>query len=226
MMSLGPHFPNTSRGSGALPVRRSLLSTLMSVLLASCAAPVHLTPSAPAVTRLAAHRVDVSFTTDVPDAYSVTSGPPEAQASFPLNDQLRGLLEEYARNKSNAASESVVSVHVHLVRVRTGYHEIGAPLGRRRRQAPGGLEGNLQAPSEIIKQVELTFAAGIEAGRKQLRKESFRAAAVRTIDRAHFGPWSYDYGDVIEAAAIDAVETIDRLINEALAASGTGRTVP
>lgn len=72
------------------------------------------------------YQIAVQFTSDLPDSYSVMSGPIESYRRVRVNDVFRRRLSDYAQKKSSSSGENVAEVHVHLKDLTTTFLQTGA----------------------------------------------------------------------------------------------------
>ena len=203
-------------------MRAKFVALTLFGIIAGCGATAHRIALPPEMAAAKGYRMDVSFASEVPEEYYVTSGPAQSYGKFRLNEQFREALERYAREKSDPAGRSSAAVAVRLLSVKTGYEEIGAPLGGRVGFVRRALEGNPAAPEELTKSAEATLTVEVEAGGKKLRKETFVGEAKEVIGRARFDSRSYDYQNVLDAAQRNAIEALDRIVDRSLGVSPGG----
>jgi hypothetical protein len=205
-------------------VKTAILGWLMGVMLSACAMAVQEPPVVPASVSASTYVLELRFSSDVPNDYYVFSGPAESYDRFRVNDRLRAALEEYGRRKSGSAGTQTAEVRVHLISVKTRYHQLGASLrpGRLPRVALADFrmrQEDLSIPREITKEVDLTASVEVVEGGRTLRKETFTVTTSETIERDYYDRWAYDYSGVIRGALRRAIEAVDRVVTEALAGS-------
>jgi hypothetical protein len=198
---------------------------LVATLVLGCATSQTRPPETSPGPRKAGYRIAAQFTSSVPDAYEVLSGPIDTYRRLAINDRLRRLLDAYAREKSDESSGKTAELLVHLDRVTTAYRQIGS----RQRQPPAAgrvvpasfddlvFDDHDSRPEEITKRAAVALTVEVLSEGKTLLRESLTAEATQITKRPDIDPWAYDYSGVVDAALRQAVEALDGLVDRALA---------
>lgn len=172
------------------------------------------------------YRIELTFSSSVPDGYYVLSGPAASYARYPLNHDLRKALEGYRARSEGPPGAVPVRLGVHLESVSTDYHELGADLGRgglRLAAFPGVRRANGDSdwdgpsiPEEITKSVVLMMEVEVAGPARAPRKVSLHASASEVVRRDQWDRWAYDYRGVLSKAVRNAVVEVDRVVRRAL----------
>ncbi len=191
--------------------------------LAACAGPGHRAEIGP---RPLPVRVDVQVTSEVPDPYVVLSGPVEAYRRVPVVRLLTRALDRYARLAGRPGARDAVRVRVHLVKVSTGYDEVGArehpaPVHLAYAGGPGSLpglgeelerDGDVPIPLEIHKSVRLSARVRVAGAGGGILEEPVSVEAAEVVYQEDFDRWSYDYGPLFRQAIRRLVDRVDELV--------------
>lgn len=210
---------------------RTWTLVLFAAVLAGGCAALTARPSADArgrrVERLAG-AVHVKVGSEVPNPYTVFSGPVETYRRYRFNDSAAARFEAYGRAKSGAGGDGV-DVVVTLRSLDTGYREVGmreAPRGVQVAFAgsrfPGALgriagdESDFSIPNEIHRSATLSGLVEVGRGGAVLARKEFTAQVSNVVYWQDYSRWVYDYTDVFAAVLEEAVTQVDRIVDDAL----------
>ena len=198
-------------------------------LLAGCAPKGYQAPDMGEI-RPIPYRIEVDFSSKIPDDYYMFSGPIETYDRYRVNDRFRANLVGYAQRKGDPAQSRALVLHVTLADFRAIYDSIGAglPPGPALRLAAntarggifrlgsdfdsGGEPGHL--PLEIIKTVRLTVQVQIAVPSRQARVVTIGVEKSTRIEHQYYDSWTYDYSRIIGEALTEALARIDGLVDE------------
>lgn len=172
-------------------------------------------------------RLELRFSSEVPDAYYVMSGPAQSYRRHRVNDDLRKALEAYAARASG--SGEAVGIHVNLKAVKTSFKQEGALPPKKTPKfaenasagpiilaATGASNSNIEIPQLVRKGVVLVLEADVYRSGREPKRLSWESSATDEITRETFDLFAYNYQNVIETAIRNAVTDLDRLLRDAL----------
>ncbi len=172
--------------------------------------------------------VRVKIGSEIPNPYTVFSGPVETYRRYRFNDSAAARFEAYGRDKSGGGGDGV-DVVVTLRSLDTGYREVGMREGTRGVQVafagvrfPGALgriagdESDFSIPNEIHRSATLSGVVEVGRGGSILGRKEFTAQVSDIVYWQDYSRWVYDYSDVFAAVLEEAVNQVDRIVDDAL----------
>ncbi len=172
--------------------------------------------------------VRVKVGSEIPNPYTVFSGPVETYRKYRFNEKAAARFEVYGRDKSGTGGEAI-DIVVTLRSLDTGYREVGMGEGARGVQVafagsrfPGALgriagdESDFYIPNEIHRSATLSGLVEVRRGGSVLARKEFAAEVANIVYWEDYSRWVYDYTDVFAALLEEAVTQVDRIVDGAL----------
>jgi len=194
---------------------------------------------APEVIKQVPYRINVDFSSELPDRYYVMSGPAFTYGRFRVNKRFSALLRQRTVKQSNPTSSTAVQLEVHITALHTDFEEIGlgptvrplnlAMAGMLASANDGGMgvqdnmdRGDFNLPETTYKTADMDLLVSLQKGGQVIAKRPIRAHFTEQHDWYNETPdvlldrHRYDYGSVLEGVYREALKEISRFIEETL----------
>lgn len=147
----------------------------------------------------APYRLPLQFDSKIPDPYVLTTVTGGAYQRHDVNKQFKELLENYATEKSRAASGQPAALLITAEGLTTTYDRVGG--------------GRYERPT-IRRSAKLALTAELRIGEKTLAREAFTVEADETVTPTAETHQAYSYTGVLRSAEDRAIARIDKFVDQ------------